>query len=301
MNLLFLVSDLSVWKSFINGNTSLNQLSETLLTVMIVTAILCFIVGELTRNYSQVDKIWSLMPVIYSFITLSFFPDSPRIWIMTLLVTFWGLRLTYNFARKGGYNKIPWKGEEDYRWGILRQNPILKKGIRLLLFNLFFISFYQLFLILLFSSPLIIAAKYADNPLSGYDLLASFLMLSFILLETIADNQLFKFHQQKKMILPSNGKYENSLKSGFMSDGLWKYMRHPNFLAEQAIWVSFYFFSVGASGQIINWTLAGPVLLILLFIGSSSLTENISMKKYPDYLFYKQNVPKFIPLKFKSK
>ena len=301
MNLLALLSVFNSWKTFINGNSALDQLSVTLFSVMIVTALICFIVGEMTRNYSQVDKIWSLMPIIYSFITLSFFPASPRIWIMTLLVTFWGLRLTYNFFRKGGYNKIPWKGEEDYRWGVLRQHPIFKKRIRLIVFNLLFISFYQHFLILLFSTPLIFAAKYSENPLSGYDLLASVLMFSFIMLETIADNQLFNFHKQKKNAQTVNGKYENSLKSGFMSEGLWKYMRHPNFLAEQAIWVSFYFFSVGASGLIINWTLAGSVLLILLFIGSSTLTENISMKKYPDYLLYKQNVPKFIPLKFKSK
>jgi steroid 5-alpha reductase family enzyme len=39
---------------------------------------------------------------------------------MAFLVTLWGLRLSYNFYRKGGYNIIPWKGEEDYRWKIFR-------------------------------------------------------------------------------------------------------------------------------------------------------------------------------------
>jgi steroid 5-alpha reductase family enzyme len=80
-----------------------------------------------------------------------------------------------------------------------------------------------------------------------------------------------------------------------MIDGLWKYVRHPNFAAEQAIWVSFYFFGVSASAHWLNWTAAGPILLILLFVGSSEMTEGISMKKYPYYIIYKQSIPKFIP------
>jgi hypothetical protein len=72
-------------------------------------------------------------------------------------------------------------------------------------------------------------------------------------------------------------------------------VRHPNFAAEQAIWIFFYFFGVAASAQWLNWTVTGPVLLILLFIGSSEMTERISMTKYPDYIIYKQSIPKFIP------
>jgi steroid 5-alpha reductase family enzyme len=85
-----------------------------------------------------------------------------------------------------------------------------------------------------------------------------------------------------------------------MMDGWWKYVRHPNYISEQAIWFSFYFFGVEASGQWINWTLSGSVLLIFLFAGSSDFTESISMKKYPDYLDYKENVPRFFPFILKS-
>ena len=278
-----------------------NHLFNQLFTIMIITSVICFIVGELAHNYSQVDKIWSLMPIVYSGITLSAFPNSPRILLMAILVTIWGLRLSYNFYRKGGYNIVPWKGEEDYRWNILRQKPLLQKGIRIQLFNLLFISFYQNMLILLFSTPLILAAKYSNTSSSKLDYLAAFFMLLFILIETTADNQLFNFHQQKLHKIPQNGIFKESLSKGFMTEGLWKHVRHPNFISEQLIWVSFYFFGVSASGQLINWTLAGPVLLVLLFVGSSEFTESISLKKYPEYENYKQEVPKFIPLTFKSK
>ncbi len=279
-----------------NTNTPFWQLAHSLFLTMISTVVVCFVVGELTRNYSQVDKIWSIMPIIYSGITLYTFPYSPRILLMTVLVTAWGLRLTFNFSRKGGYNKIPWKGEEDYRWEILRQDRKLQ-GFRIVLFNLFFISFFQQFLIFLFSMPLLIAAANSEVVLNGMDYAAAIALLTFLSIETTADNQLFKFHLQKQNKIEVDGKYKNSLEKGFMVNGLWKYVRHPNFICEQLVWVSFYFFGVAASGEWINWTLAGPILLILLFIGSSEFTESVSMKKYPEYVRYKQSVPRYFPFK----
>lgn len=288
------------WQFMVN-KVSVDPLFHVWLTVMISAALVCFLVGEWTHNFSQVDKVWSVMPVAYGWITLAAFPSSPRVWLMAALVTLWGIRLTYNFYRKGGYNLLPWKGEEDYRWSVVRQHPKLHSGLYLTLFNLFFISLYQHLLILLFSTPLLLAAQYAGVGLSWLDYLAASFMLLFIVIETIADNQQHLFQQQKRKKMPPNGQFAYSLSKGFMMEGFWRYVRHPNFAAEQAIWVSFYFFGVAASGQWINWTLIGPFLLIVLFIGSSALTERISSEKYPDYTAYKQRVPKFIPLLFKSK
>ena len=299
--IIFSITGLHIISQFIsNDNSAFGQLAHSLFMTMLVTVVVCFILGELTRNYSQVDKIWSLMPIVYSIITLISFPDSARIRLMTILVTAWGLRLTYNFYRKGGYHLIPWKGEEDYRWEILRQNPKLQ-GFRIILFNLFFISLYQQFLIFLFSMPLLLAAANAGVALNGLDYLAAIAMLLFLIIETIADNQLYNFHLQKQNKKADDGKFKKSLEKGFMVDGLWNYVRHPNFICEQLIWVSFYFFGVAASGDWINWTLAGPVLLILLFTGSSDFTESISSKKYPEYSTYKQTVPRYFPFIKKSK
>ncbi len=275
------------------------QLSSLWIIIMISSALLCFVVSELTRNYSQVDKLWSLLPVIYSIVTLVSSP-SPRLLIMSLLVITWGFRLSYNFHRKGGYNIIPWKGEEDYRWQILRKNPALQGRIRFGLFNLLFISIYQNFLILLFSTPLLLAAKYNNSPVNWIDITAASLMGLFIFIEGTSDNQQFRFHKLKRQAPGSDGLYSKSLKNGFLSEGLWQYVRHPNFVSEQAIWISFYLFSVAASGKWLNWTLAGSVLLVLLFIGSSEMTERISSSKYPAYADYKKKVPKFLPRLFRS-
>jgi steroid 5-alpha reductase family enzyme len=290
-------------KSFLHNlsdnDVHFEHLAGSSITLMLSAALVCFLVSEITGNYSQVDKLWSLMPIIYSLMALVSFP-TPRLWIMSSLVTIWGFRLSFNFYRKGGYNIIPWKGEEDYRWKIIRELPVLKGRIRFGLFNLLFISFYQQFLILMFSTPLLMAAKYRNSNLAAIDIIAASVMLLFIVIETIADNQQFRFQQLKRQPGSNQGIFSGSLKRGFVSDGLWRIVRHPNFVSEQVIWISFYLFSVGASGKWINLTLAGPLLLVLLFLGSTELTERISSKKYPGYAAYKKDVPKYIPRLFRS-
>jgi Predicted membrane protein len=96
------------------------------------------------------------------------------------------------------------------------------------------------------------------------------------------------------------GLFVRSLKSSFLSEGLWRYARHPNYASEQSVWISFYLFGTAASGKLVNWTIAGPLFLILLFPGSTKLTESISCSKYPDYPVYMKEVPKFIPRFFSS-
>ena len=60
----------------------------------------CFIVGEITHNYSQMDKLWSLLPISYVWIIAIRGGISARLLVFALIVTAWGVRLTVNFARK---------------------------------------------------------------------------------------------------------------------------------------------------------------------------------------------------------
>jgi len=279
---------------FSDFGVNFQDLASLWLVIMAVVAMCCFLVSAFTRNYSQVDKMWSLMPIVYSMITLASSP-SPRVWMMASLVTVWGLRLSYNFYRKGGYHIIPWKGAEDYRWQVVRKHPMLKGRLRFGLFNLLFISLYQHLLILLFSTPILLASAFPDKSLTYLDYIAAFLMLAFIITESIADNQQYRFHQEKHNPGTNEGRYSSSLKQGFLTEGLWRYARHPNFASEQGIWISFYFFGVAASGQWVNFTALGGILLVLIFMGSTRLTESMSSQKYPGYAAYQQEVPKFIP------
>lgn len=82
-------------------------------------------------------------------------------------------------------------------------------------------------------------------------------------------------------------------KRGFITDGLFKYCRHPNFFCEISMWWVIYFFSVSSNG--INLSGFGALLLNLLFLGSTALTERISSEKYPSYTKYQKDVPMLIP------
>jgi steroid 5-alpha reductase family enzyme len=253
-----------------------------------------FFVGQLTGNNSQVDKLWSIVPAPYAwFMTWKGGMDE-RMVLMSVLVTIWAARLTFNFARRGGYSWKFWEGEEDYRWEVLRQRPGFKNPFVWLLFNLFFICFYQNTLIFLFTVPVI--AALADNaaPLGISDWILAGIYVALVVMEFVADQQQYDF-QKEKYRRKNAGEDLGEYADGFIQTGLWSKMRHPNYFAEQAIWVVFYLFSVAATGEWLNWTIVGAVLLIILFKGSSDFSEEISAKKYPKYADYQKRVGRFLP------
>ena len=300
---LFLLS-----AAIFNANLNFTSIEwAALIQVFQVTlgvALLCFVVGELTGNNSQVDKIWSLIPIYYGWHFAAAAGFEPRTNIMAILVTLWGLRLTFNFARRGGYSLKFWGGEEDYRWSVLRQTPALQSRWTWMLFNLFFICLYQNALILLFTLPILEAWRFSYNALGTADYLVAGLMFLLIVIETLADQQQYVYQTEKHRRLNAAKQGDASLaadpyyKKGFTHTGLWKYMRHPNYSAEQGIWICFYLFTVSAGSTWINWSIIGAVLLLFLFRGSSDFSENITAAKYPDYADYQKKTPRFIPWKF---
>lgn len=280
--------------------TSLGDLEWKALQTLIIIAIIAisysFIAGELSKNNSQVDKLWSILPIIYLWVVVGYSNFNPRLVIMAILVSLWGIRLTVNFAMKGAYQWRFWAGEEDYRWKYLRSKPEFRARWKWTLFDLFFICIYQHSLILLFTLPSIIALQYKESPLQWFDYLVAGLIFFFILFEMIADIQQWKYQQKKWSMIHAGKQLYGDYLKGFLDKGLWSYSRHPNYFAEQAVWVSFYFFGVAASGQWLNWSIIGCLLLLVLFQGSANFSESISAEKYPEYNAYQKKVSKFIPL-----
>ena len=224
--------------------------SETLLflfKVYLGASLISFILSEIFKNYSQVDKLWSTIPIFYVwYFTLSSGFDT-RMILMSIMVSIWGLRLTYNFARRGGYSIYFWKGEEDYRWKELKRKvPFLRPKLNWALFNLFFICLYQMGLIFLFTLP-ILASWQGGNDLNFYDYIIAFFMLFFIVIETISDQQQYNFQTKKYRKIKNGKELKGDYKRGFVSSGLWSISRHPNFTSEQLIWIVFYLFSVSAT------------------------------------------------------
>jgi steroid 5-alpha reductase family enzyme len=274
-------------------------LSQMALPVGLVIAY-CFVVGEISRNNSQVDKLWSIVPIYYVWHMTLWAPElSERMILMAVLATIWGARLTFNFARRGAYTWRFWAGEEDYRWEELRKRPGFNNKFVWGLFNLFFISAYQNILIFSFTVPILATLSDQAKPqLNSVDYLLAALMLLAVAIEFVADQQQYVFQTEKHRRIKA-GEALGDYEKGFVSTGLWGIVRHPNYAMEQSIWVIFYLFSVNATGQWVNWTIGGCVLLLILFKGSSDFSEELSANKYPAYKDYQKNVPRFIPfLKF---
>ena len=49
-----------------------------LLIIMASSILYCFIVGEITRNNSQMDKIWSILPEVYAWVIAAMGGMKPR-------------------------------------------------------------------------------------------------------------------------------------------------------------------------------------------------------------------------------
>lgn len=312
----------SVWnilqQSFVTSGTAMYQTWKWCQIIILVT----FVVSTCTKNYSQVDKLWSIVPWIYAWRLVI----DERTLCMAIVSTIWGLRLTYNFSRRDGYGTLllPWSGEEDYRWSYLQSGgygQIFTKSWFWILFNLIFISAYQNVLLWLLTVPASsIAYVVAIQPecfgggggssststeWNVWDMIAGFGMLLLILLETLADNQQYSFQTEKYRQRAAKEKLIGDYARGFCTSGWYAIVRKPNYLCEQSIWICYYLFSIAALYQvngniihaniIVNAACIGPVLLILLFQGSGHLTEQITASKYPDYHKYKQQVPLYVP------
>jgi len=250
-----------------------------------VLAVWCWIASLATGNYSQVDRLWSILPVLYVFHFAAHggFTDT-RLALMTSLVVLWGTRLTYNFARKGGYRP----GGEDYRWPEL-QASLGPVGFQLM--NATFVAPFQNLLLLLIATPAYVAAQSRGHPLNALDLVAAGLFLAFLVGETVADQQQWSFQTAK------HERRARGDRSGedFISTGLFRYSRHPNFFCEQGMWWSFYLFAVAASGRWLDWPITGAAILTLLFQGSTTLTERITLRKYRTYADYQRSTSRMIP------
>lgn len=250
-----------------------------------VLAGICFVtwlLSVITKDTSWVDRIWSVIPVVYLWVFAGSvgFADA-RVNVMAVIVTLWGARLTFNFARKGGYQP----GGEDYRWEVLRKGM---SPAQYQLFNIFFIVIYQNIILWLITLPAWTMTQ-TTGSFGTWDLILTIVFLALLAFETVADQQQWNFYKRKHAAIAAGKAPE----SNFLTKGLFSISRHPNFFAEQSQWWVIFFFAVAAGGAL--WTVIGAALLTILFIGSTRFTEGISVSKYPEYREYQARVSPIIP------
>ena len=191
--------------------------------------------GRVFHNASFYDAYWSVAPlVIVFFWNIGASPHHALILrrvIASVLVLLWGFRLTWNWAHQ-------WQGmkHEDWRYRNLREkNPRL-----FWLIELVGIDLMPTLIVFLACLPLYPALVAGKNPLNPIDIVAFILTAGAIVIEAVADRQLWQFTRQK----PRSGE--------IMTSGLWAYSRHPNYFGEITFW----------GGYISLWPGGCPRLLV---------------------------------------
>ncbi len=243
----------------------------------------CWLLSMITREYSWVDRLWSIVPAGY----VGYFAWTggwtPRLVLMLVLVSAWAVRLTFNFARKGGYAK----GGEDYRWAELRRrmSPAAFQA-----FNVAFVAGFQNALLCAITMPAWRAAG-STAPLNGLDALAAVLFVGLLVGETVADEQQWRFQEDKK----SRRARGETIAHEFVTTGLWRFSRHPNFFCEQAMWWTLCLFAIASGASWMDWIWLGAIVLTALFQGSTGFTEELTLKKYPRYAEYQRTTSRLIP------
>lgn len=247
-----------------------------------ILALASWVASLVSGNCSWVDRGWSILPPAY----VGYFAWSsafhPRLVLMGVFTVAWGARLTFNFARKGGYRP----SSEDYRWAALRErlSPALFEGFRLL-----FISVLQNLVLLSLALPAWVASM-SSRRLGVLDAVAGALFALFFVGEAVADQQQWNFQKAR-----ASRKARGEKGDEFLTTGLFRYSRHPNFFCEQAIWCSFWLFTLASGARTWNIGLVGPVALIAVFLGSTPFTEQLTLARHPHYADYQRRTSRLWP------
>ncbi|OAP54218.1 hypothetical protein AYL99_11319 [Fonsecaea erecta] len=305
-----LVSLPSIFSSSTTNTAALKQLylnTNPLITAIafgVALAPIFLLVSEVNKNYSQVDRVWSILPFVYNLHYAVYAHlvgvHTERLDALCAISLLWSIRLTYNYYRKGGYSI----GSEDYRWATVKEyaGPAL-----MFLFNILFISLAQSLLLVCITTPayiLLLTERLAtfDGPIQSWnmvDTVASAIMVALVAISYMADQQQWNYHAAKSQYRETakvpHGWERADLDRGFLTKGLFAYSRHPNFAAEQGVWVTLYLWSCLATGTWYNWSGIGATSYLILFQSSTWLTELLSAGKYPEYKQYQEQVGKFLP------
>lgn len=243
--------------------------------LVVVLAVLLWLVSLPLGDASIVDIFWGVgfAAIVWASYALAE-ASSERAWVVSGMVSIWGIRLAVHLARRNlGHG-------EDYRYRSMRA----RYGDRFPLISLFIVFVFQAVLMWVISWPAIYvhAASAAAVPLGWLDLLGVVVWATGLVVEWTADVQLARFKRR-----PDS-------RAAVMDRGLWRYSRHPNYFGNFLLWWGIGAIALSAGGW---WTLAGPVLLtfLLLRVSGVALLESTISERRPAYRDYVRRTSAFVP------
>lgn len=257
--------------------------ASTVLVAAFVTIVCLMLatwsVSLLRRDASIVDIAWGLGFVLVAWAAkfVSGASGSGN-WLLLLMVTVWGLRLTGYLAKRN-----LGKGE-DFRYRAMRR----KHGERFAIVSLYSVFGLQGALMMLVSLPVSLGQRDTDAG-AGFIVLLGFVVWAVgLYFEVVGDAQLARFKRD-----PRNA-------DQIMDQGLWGLTRHPNYFGDALVWWGLA--TVGSSQGAGIWAFLGAAVMTVLLVrvSGAALLDRLLAKRKPGYAKYMARTSGFIPLPRRS-
>ena len=227
------------------------------------------------RDASVADVCWGLGFVLVTWLYCLRAPAlTARSWLVAVLITLWGLRLSLHIYRRN-------RGKaEDARYRAMRAS----QGPAFWWRSLFTVFWLQGAILWFVALPLLVAV-HATRPatLTGVDGLGVVLFALGFGFEVVGDHQLDRFKAN-----PAN-------LGRVLDRGLWRYTRHPNYFGDATLWWGLYAIAGATPG---GWlTVLSPALMTFLLMRVSGVTllEDSLKASKPGYHAYISRTPPFVP------
>lgn len=260
-------------------NLSISLVTDAMLAgliPMLVIATLGWFYSIWADEVSIVSPLWPLMVFASVIAYVKFFDvQGDLILIVQAMVGVWAIRMGY-FLFVRNINR-----PEDRQYRVMRQKTNSSFHIK----SLFYI-FYGHVLSAWIASWLFIVICY--HIVSGtlawslYQNVAIALWIIGLLIQTIADYQLYRFSREIQVV------------GGTYGRGLWRYSRHPNYFAECFIWWSWCLIAL-PTGNIL--AIVSPAFMTYLMVkvkANQSVEEEIASRR-PEYKNYIRSTSFMVP------
>lgn len=175
----------------------------------------------------MIDPYWTVIPVML----VHYYSGHPlaqyewwRSRMVILLTWVWSVRLIHNYFRREEWQ---WGAREDWRFTDMSH----RYGRHWWWASFFTIYLPQHLFLIALSLPLYVIHS-VNQPLTMWDLTATLVSASGIVIAYFADTQLYNFVSRNKK-LKEQGK---PVEVPVLESGLWYYSRHPNYFGEQMWW-----------------------------------------------------------------
>jgi len=245
----------------------------TTLLMLLGYFMIIFIIGQLLSDNSVVDIGWGFGYVLIAWFTYTVYSNQTLVpLISTLLVTIWGIRLTYHIGKRNIGKP------EDFRYVTMRKGW----GKRFVLLKAF-LHVYLLQMALMF----IVALALINTNVHPRDDVTLLVVIGIIiwaigfLFETISDAQLAAFVKTKK-------------KGEIITSGLYRFSRHPNYFGDATTWWGIFIINLSAPNG--WWMIISPVVMTVLlrYVSGVPLLEK-RYKDNPAFQAYAKKTSIFIP------